>query len=60
MQDFSFAGELSEVYLLLDHVSGRSGKRLAAAGGGRVEKHAAADPFDRPDPPPDWIEEICK
>jgi hypothetical protein len=32
MQDFSFARELSEVYLLLDHVSGRSDKRLAAAG----------------------------
>jgi hypothetical protein len=33
MQDFIFARELAEVYLLLDHLSGRSDKSLAAAFG---------------------------
>jgi hypothetical protein len=32
MQDFIFAREPSEVYLLLDHLSGRSDKSLAASG----------------------------
>ena len=31
MQDFIFARELAEVYLLIDHLSGRSDKRLTAA-----------------------------
>src|SRR5258708_33819936 len=62
MQDFIFARELSEVYLLLDHVSGRADKTLAAAErrAEAAQNLAAADPFDMPDTPPDWIERICK
>jgi hypothetical protein len=48
IQDFIFARELSEVYLLLDHVSGRSDKSLAAITGESVEDEA------------DWIARICE
>jgi hypothetical protein len=49
MQDFIFARELAEVYLLLDHLSGRSDKSLAAAIGDGEDKTGS-----------DWIEKICK
>ena len=47
MQDFIFARELAEVYLLLDHLSGRSDKSLAAAIGGGEDKAGI-----------EWIEKI--
>jgi hypothetical protein len=37
MQDFIFARELAEVYLLLDHLSGRSDKSLTAAFGEKAD-----------------------
>jgi hypothetical protein len=37
MQDFIFARELAEVYLLLDHLSGRSDKRLTEAFGEKAD-----------------------
>jgi hypothetical protein len=37
MQDFIFARELAEVYLLLDHLSGRSDKSLTAAFGDKAD-----------------------
>ena len=40
IQDFIFARELAEVYLLLDHVSGRSDKSLAMAFDGDPQKGA--------------------
>jgi hypothetical protein len=49
LQDYIFARELAEVYLLLDHLSGRSDKSLAAAIGGG-EDHAGTI----------WIEKICQ
>lgn len=48
MQDFIFARELAEVYLLLDNVSMSTGKSLPAA------------PKAGPDQPPDLIEQICR
>jgi hypothetical protein len=49
VQDFIFARELAEVYLLLDYLSGRSDKSLTAAiGDGKPEDGRL------------WIEEICK
>lgn len=41
IHDFIFTRELAEVYLLLDHVSGRSDKTLAAAFDGKDEKAGA-------------------
>jgi hypothetical protein len=38
MQNFIFARELAEVYLLIDHLSGRSDKRLTAAFGEGSDK----------------------
>jgi hypothetical protein len=49
MQDFIFARELAEVYLLLDHLSGRSDKSLAAAIGGGEDNAGKV-----------WIEKICQ
>src|SRR5262245_37171637 len=40
IQDFIFGRELAEVYLLLDHVSGRSDKNLATAFGTEAEGKA--------------------
>jgi hypothetical protein len=48
IRDFIFARELAEVYLLLDHLSGRSDKSLAAAIGGGEDTAGN-----------DWIEKIC-
>ncbi len=48
MQDFIFARELAEVYLLLDNVSMSTGKSLPAA------------PKAGPDQPQDLIEQICR
>jgi hypothetical protein len=49
VQDFIFARELAEVYLLLDYLSGRSDKSLTAAiGDGKPEAGRI------------WIEDICK
>jgi len=55
IQDFIFVRELSEVYLLLDHVSGRWDKNLLSAGAEDVEK-TPADPLAGPR----WIEQICE
>ena len=49
IRDFICARELAEVYLLLDHLSGRSDKSLAAAIGGGEDTAGN-----------DWIEKICK
>jgi hypothetical protein len=49
MQDFIFARELAEVYLLLDHLSGRSDKSLASAIGDG-EDNAGKE----------WIQKICE
>ena len=49
IQDFIFVRELSEVYLLLDHISGRWDKSLY---------RAEPDQPERRDPK--WIETICK
>ncbi|MES2319126.1 MAG: hypothetical protein V4631_16740 [Pseudomonadota bacterium] len=49
IQDFIFVRELSEVYLLLDHISGRWDKSLY---------RAQPDQPERRDP--NWIETICK
>lgn len=48
MQDFIFARELAEVYLLLDYLSGRSNKSLAAAIGDGADDAGNA-----------WIKKIC-
>jgi len=42
IQDFIFARELAEVYLLLDHLSGRSDKSLASAVEESTRKEVAA------------------
>ena len=49
MQDFIFSRELAEVYLLLDHLSGRSDKSLASAIGDGEDRVGS-----------DWIEKICE
>jgi hypothetical protein len=49
MQDFIFTRELAEVYLLLDHISGRADKSLLAAVGGGDVKIGE-----------DWIQKICQ
>jgi hypothetical protein len=49
IQNFIFARELAEVYLLLDHLSGRSDKGLAGAFGDGAEKAGE-----------DRIKEICE
>jgi hypothetical protein len=51
IQDFIFLRELSEVYLLLDHVSGRSDKSLINLG-----EDGPADLA----PSPGWLEKICE
>jgi hypothetical protein len=48
VQDFIFARELAEVYLLLDHLSGRSDKSLTAAIGDGKDDTGS-----------DWIQKIC-
>lgn len=48
MQDFIFWRELAEVYLLLDHLSGRSNKSLAAAIGDGKDDEGRK-----------WITDIC-
>jgi hypothetical protein len=48
VQDFIFARELAEVYLLLDYLSGRSDKRLTAAIGDGKD-----------DTGNEWIKKIC-
>jgi hypothetical protein len=50
IQDFMFLRELSEVYLLLDHLSGRSDKQLSDSD--------LAKAFGTP-LPTDWLERIC-
>ncbi|MES2324337.1 MAG: hypothetical protein V4633_18950 [Pseudomonadota bacterium] len=49
IQDFIFVRELSEVYLLLDHISGRWDKNLYRGGPDQTERRQK-----------NWIEEICK
>jgi hypothetical protein len=49
MQDFIFARELAEVYLLLDHLSGRSDKSLTSLIGDGEEKTGNG-----------WIQKICE
>jgi hypothetical protein len=49
MQDFIFARELAEVYLLLDHLSGRSDKSLTSLMGDGEEKAGNG-----------WIQKICE
>jgi hypothetical protein len=49
IQDFIFSRELAEVYLLLDHLSGRSDKSLAAAIGDNDEPTGRG-----------WIQKICE
>jgi hypothetical protein len=48
VQDFIFARELAEVYLLLDHLSGRSDKSLTAAIGDGKDDTGS-----------EWIQKIC-
>lgn len=50
IQDFIFLRELSEVYLLLDHLSGRSDKELSESDLAK----ALGAPL-----PTDWLERIC-
>jgi len=49
IQSFVFTRELAEVYLLLDHLSGRSDKSLAIAFGDGAEKIGE-----------EWIKQICE
>jgi hypothetical protein len=49
IQDFIFARQLAEVYLLLDHLSGRSDKKLTSVIGDGEEKAGK-----------DWIQKICE
>jgi hypothetical protein len=51
IQDFIFLRELSEVYLLIDHVSGRSDKSLESVGA----SGAAQAPLQL-----GWLEQICE
>jgi hypothetical protein len=48
IQSFIFARELSEVYLLLDYISGRSDKSLTAL----LKKNSDSEP--------DWIQRVCE
>jgi hypothetical protein len=50
IQDFIFLRELSEVYLLLDHVSGRSDKHLTDTNLGQGVGASL---------PTDWLEQVC-
>jgi hypothetical protein len=51
IQDFIFLRELSEVYLLLDHISGRWDKTLTGTD---------ADHFADPVLGADWLEKVCE
>ena len=51
IQDFIFVRELSEVYLLLDHISGRWDKTLYAESKSKTPDYPSE---------PDWIDQICE
>jgi hypothetical protein len=55
IREFIFSRELAEVYLLLDHVSGRPDKSLAIVSCGATKHPGTDEP-----PKKDWIEEICE
>jgi hypothetical protein len=58
IQDFIFSRELSEVYLLFDHISGQSTKTLQTAGETPLAKEGTAPVVGQLTP--NWIADVCR